>query len=637
MKFAVIMPWPGVKNAEFEFIERLIYSAKVLNHSIVVIDNFGRIIENNLHLTDNYIDPTEIDFVLSLHYSTPKFIDSFYYHALWNPHKYILDQNLWKTYYANIIMCDSFIGYPSKGVLDVARTIIRNTNHQISDIPLFLPSVPEDYFLPPSLTKNSKMFYCGINWERISNSYGRHHNLFKMIDTKNAICIYGPEEFGGVKPWEGYKSYQGSIDFDGKSLIKVINQCGISLVISSNEHRKEGAASSRIYESAAAGAVIITDDNPFVKQIFGDSVLYFNYDYDSANNNFLAIMAHYRWILNNIDKAKDKALKAQNIIRNDYTLEKCLNNIIKTDHQNKLLNKSLFYSQNKEDFIDVVIIWDLPYINKDFYETVSNIQNQENVNVRIFVIIDHCLEKDIQKLGSKYNFANIKFFYQKIFISNNKEKLLSKGMLLAKLIEQLPSKGQTSIILPNIILHKNHYAILKRKFDDTSCDIAYSGLFTNTSKKSHKKEVLFFENINLNHIVSTNLSLSQCLISNSLLHFYKNEISLLDQGIVNLLLAHGIQNNKLSFSKRMTCCIKNTSEFSLFQPITFSDEINIINHCFDNSLLIAQNNIEKNSVSSNQIVSRAIAYLNKHKIKKAIFRIMFGKTVWKELKYYKKL
>lgn len=117
---------------------------------------------------------------------------------------------------------------------------------------------------------NPKLFYCGSNWEGHFRGQNRHVGLFKLLDNEGIVRFYGPEvvpEWNNYKPWEGYQSYAGEIPFDGVSLIRKCNECGIVLALSSDMHRRAGAVTNRVYEACAAGCVIISDDNPFMKNI----------------------------------------------------------------------------------------------------------------------------------------------------------------------------------------------------------------------------------------------------------------------------------------------------------------------------------------------------------------------------------
>ena len=117
-------------------------------------------------------------------------------------------------------------------------------------------------------------FYAGINWNKLSGRPGRHNKLFELLDSTDTLAIYGPEKIEHIRPWAGFKNYQGQIPFDGKSLFTIARSHGVSLVLSAEQHKAEGIMSSRLFEGLAAGNVIISDDHPFTKRHLGSNAYY---------------------------------------------------------------------------------------------------------------------------------------------------------------------------------------------------------------------------------------------------------------------------------------------------------------------------------------------------------------------------
>ena len=95
-----------------------------------------------------------------------------------------------------------------------------------NEYPEFYPSASRNDFHTPC-TKFTNLFYCGINWERLSDKKGRHDDMFEQLDQAGFMKLYGPRSFEGKKLWDGFKSYRGEIPFDGISVIEKINDCGI--------------------------------------------------------------------------------------------------------------------------------------------------------------------------------------------------------------------------------------------------------------------------------------------------------------------------------------------------------------------------------------------------------------------------
>src|SRR5581483_1420229 len=122
---------------------------------------------------------------------------------------------------------------------------------------------------------------------------------------------------------EGYKCYVGPVPFDGVSMIKAISEAGIALVFSSDAHKESELMSNRLFESLAAGAVIICDENPFARRHFGDTLFYVD-GTDSLENVYQQIIAHHDWIRAHPQQALDMARKAQSIFREKFTLDRSL-------------------------------------------------------------------------------------------------------------------------------------------------------------------------------------------------------------------------------------------------------------------------------------------------------------------------
>jgi glycosyltransferase involved in cell wall biosynthesis len=124
-------------------------------------------------------------------------------------------------------------------------------------------------------------------------------------------------------PWSRLLEYYFE-QYDGKSLINAIKEAGVSLVLHSQEHLDNEVISGRIFEAAAAGAVIISDRHGFVTREFKDAVLYIDIDKDNklpADEMFSQIYTHLIWVLEHPVEAEKLARKAHSIFSAKFTLE----------------------------------------------------------------------------------------------------------------------------------------------------------------------------------------------------------------------------------------------------------------------------------------------------------------------------
>ena len=277
----IVMPWPGLKNAEFEVIVRIRKAARENKIDCVVIDNSGYILDEQLNRTGAFVDQKNLLFVITTHFETPKVLNTFYYHALWNPSEYPMNLDFYvQAASKHYIMNDDFLIYGSGGMKDHLESMLINCPRTLSGASSLVASLSKSSSLSPNLD-NPMMFYCGINWDEGIYGARRHGGIFNLLDKTNKVKFFGPdlvEEWGNARPWRGCKSYQYPIPFDGISMVEEINKCGICLVLSSDFHRRAGAATTRIYEACAAGAVIISDDNPFILEHFKDAALFITYN-----------------------------------------------------------------------------------------------------------------------------------------------------------------------------------------------------------------------------------------------------------------------------------------------------------------------------------------------------------------------
>ncbi|NBK97664.1 MAG: hypothetical protein EOM50_06530, partial [Erysipelotrichia bacterium] len=426
MTFAVISAWPEIKNAEYEIIERIKISAKNNNAECIVVDNEGYIIGENDQRVGTYLEGNEVEFVIALHFISEKLYNCYMYGAMWNPPKFLVDwgyeqeSNKYFTY-------DDYLIYGSSKIDGHLKNLLVQTDKDISECLHFMTSVPGIPFTP-KLTDDARLFYSGINWERISNSKGRHHDLFKALDNENLTRIYGPEKFLDSIPWDGYQTYAGSLPFDGLSAMKAINECGISLVLTSDIHREAEAVSSRLFESCAAGAVLICDDNPYIVREFGDSVLYINYDKTDYTKNVEQIKNHLEWIKNNQSEALELARRSQKIYTEKFHLDTVLANII----EKHPVRKAQVIEQNCDTKTGISVILRILTINEQQLKSfIQSINNQYNVtSIDLLVVCDKTEEQTIANIFSKNLSSCVKVKILAMQILDGNQRVITTGSML---------------------------------------------------------------------------------------------------------------------------------------------------------------------------------------------------------------
>ena len=199
-------------------------------------------------------------------------------------------------------------------------SITETYKEQVKFIMPWVPTVQKTAFFPhPSRKK--ELMWAGGKWDNQRLTDRRYINLWSQLDKKaNFFYTYGHPTWKDLCP----NTYQGYVEGDGESFIRKINEHGICLVLHAEGHLEGGSPSGRIFEAAAAGAIIISDNHSYVREKFGDTVLYINH---TAENFYTEINQHLEWIEKNPNKANQKAIDAHEIFREKLTLECQLNEL----------------------------------------------------------------------------------------------------------------------------------------------------------------------------------------------------------------------------------------------------------------------------------------------------------------------
>ncbi len=168
--------------------------------------------------------------------------------------------------------------------------------------------------LSPNLGPHSRLFYVGSNWDG-----RRYPSLLRRLAEAGALALYGTAERWSHLP----EAWQGPLPFDGRSVIEAAHHQGMGLCLHLPQHRGDGVPNMRVFELAAAGAVIIADRHPFIREWFGDTVLYVDLE-GGEEAGAAEILERVAWVRAHPAQARAMAAAAQEIFNRHLCLEALL-------------------------------------------------------------------------------------------------------------------------------------------------------------------------------------------------------------------------------------------------------------------------------------------------------------------------
>lgn len=457
-RFAIVKLWPEIRTAEDECIARIKIAAATLGLDCIEIHADGGLLDN----PEKILEKKDVDFVLHLHYDTPKLYDAFSFVALWNPVQFYHEWGYSRTS-RNLLSHDDFVSCSSIPADDHVRRLIRSSASHLPPHFNLYHSV-SDTVHPPSIG-DKKLFYAGINWEALGGGASRHQELLKRLDKTGDLRIFGPTIFQGVRVWDGYTSYVREIPFDGISMIDEIAKAGISLVLSSQAHKESELMSNRLFESVAAGALVICDENNFAKKFFGDSLLYID-SRCSVEKIYEDIEKHLTFVKENQSKALAMVENAQNIFKQKFSLQKNLSEIYYGFSERK---HELLKHQAPESCIQMKVL--LYLILPEYSDAVLNVHiasvaAQEYEHFSPVLVIDKTAAMEnraIIKESLKKSFIPITLLEIDFFEYGIEKEIKTKrkmGAVVADLLAMNSEADAVVFVAPNEKIFSNHLQVL---------------------------------------------------------------------------------------------------------------------------------------------------------------------------------
>ncbi|AUN33920.1 glycosyltransferase [Niveispirillum cyanobacteriorum] len=255
------------------------------------------------------IDDVDPDIVLGLHpQSAPKLTRHPSAGCLWNPPS-LYNDAYWPRRHE---LSHDIHLHASQTTLSLITDLLYPTIKPLITAPIY-PSAPH-IALTPTVDIGSRLFYIGSNWDG-----KRYPEVLRRLATAGVLALHGSPD-----RWQHLEgALCGPVPFDGVSVISRANACGLGLCLHLPAHTDSAIPNMRIFELCAAGVLPICGDHRFIREKFGETVLYI--DTSRPEEEMAdAIIRHVMWARAHPTQAKRMATAAQNIFLEDLTLEKLL-------------------------------------------------------------------------------------------------------------------------------------------------------------------------------------------------------------------------------------------------------------------------------------------------------------------------
>ena len=299
MRIALQNAFPDASHtAEAEWIRRCIRACERLGFSAVSV------------VTSDDIIAASPDCVLATHHFTPKLTSVPTIGLMWNAPSYFAGD---AAAHDAILSYDGHVCGSDMIAQWVDDFVTGRGKQSVIHDALLLPSSP-DSGPPAPLPDELRLMYAGIHWDG-----SRHGAVFRHLDGVVPMDIYGPPD-----AWRDHAgSYKGSLPFDGVSVIDALTRSGVALCLHKAAHKAWNCPSMRLFEAAAAGALIITDDFDFPRHWFRNAVLYVDPNLPPAGVA-QQVVDHLAWARANPAAAQGLATRSNALFRRRLALEHML-------------------------------------------------------------------------------------------------------------------------------------------------------------------------------------------------------------------------------------------------------------------------------------------------------------------------
>jgi hypothetical protein len=407
----------------------------------------------------NWFNP---DFVIALHFFTPKLTRHPTYGCMWNPPDFFERE---ERYVQNILSYDGYLT-SSSHISDWLTDKLRSTHKKYFLAP-FYTSCHRVAYRAPDLA-SPRLIYAGTNWDG-----PRYKKLFQKLDAEPYMDIYG-----GERAWNYLKrAYRGKLPFDGQSILTALNRAGVGLCLHKEEHRRAATPSLRIFEMAASGAIAICQEHPFIREAFGDSVLYLD-PTRKIQETVRQISEHMRWIALHHEEALALSRRAYDIFAENFTLEGLLSGIA-AHHQNLMTEKGFTPSPlcHSQDNGRVQFIVRVRSSGVEASERALNSIAEQTYPSVAAILVKQAEVPGLRHLLKKYE----RRFPSEIVDCTNTE---SESALLRAALKAV-SAQYFAVLDEDAVIYPNHVSSLLALLDKSGrCALSYSGVIRTSPNKA---------------------------------------------------------------------------------------------------------------------------------------------------------
>ena len=311
--------------------------------------------------------------------------------------------------------------------------------------------------------KINKVFYCGINWERLTESDYSRSNILKILDDSNLIDIYGPKLVDNKFLWDGYKNYCGEIPFDGESLIEKASKYKAVLNIDSNAHRNTGTISSRIWESVLSKSKLISYENKYFEDIdYEGEYLEIKYDDDSKE------------VIKKIEKALESDNLSKEINIDKYSIEHTLSNI--SDNIKKKSEIYTDYILKNAVLVDISFLYEISPVNLNYFHQKFQFP-YEVTKKAIYNEIDEILFNNQEIIRPFEKIYELKKSENVFSLDTEKTSSPSKeyekaGFLIKNILDSIKLESNKN---PYIIFYSKYNRLRNNFLENIAQEILYNG------------------------------------------------------------------------------------------------------------------------------------------------------------------